>query len=79
MLQSNELITESFLAKLVVKPRPPPFVIASRMNLKTPWDFYKSIFKTYKSDTDKLIDECFETDWPNTKIEKIIKDEHQIE
>jgi len=49
------------------------------MNLKTPWDFYKSIFKTYKSDTDKLIDECFETDWPNTKIEKIIKDEHQID
>ena len=46
------------------------------MNLKTPWDFYKSIFKVYKPDTDKIIDECFEADWPNTKIEKIIKDEH---
>ena len=78
-MQSNEIITESYLAKLIAKPRPSPLVIASRMNLKTPWDFYKSIFKTYKPDTDKIIDECFEYDWPNTKIEKIIKDEHQIE
>lgn len=26
-----------------------------------------------------MIDECFEADWPNTKIEKMIKDERQIE
>lgn len=47
--------------------------------MKTPWDFFKSIFKTYKPDNDKVIEECFEADWPNTKIEKIIKDENQIE
>jgi hypothetical protein len=46
------------------------------LSLKTPWDYYKSIFKAYKIDNDKTIDECFEIDWPQTKIEKIIKDEN---
>lgn len=41
--------------------------------MKTPWDFYKSIFKTYKIDNQSLIDEIFEIDWANTKCEKILK------
>ena len=40
--------------------------------MKTPWDFYKSIFKTYKIDNQSLIDELFEIDWANTKCEKIL-------
>lgn len=46
--------------------------------MKTPWDFYKSVFKTYKQDTPKLLDDCFEIDWLNSKCEKIIKGEEQL-
>ena len=62
-----------------VLPRPPPATLADRELLRTPWDFYKSIFKDYKADNQKLLDDCFEIDWSQTKCEeKVIKGEGEV-
>ena len=58
-------------------PRPPPVRLDGRDALKTPWDFYKSVFKTYKADNKKSMDECFEIDWPMTKLDKFIKNGYE--
>jgi hypothetical protein len=60
-------------------PRPPRFNLAGRESLRTPWDFYKSIFKDYKPDTPKLLNDCFENDWSQTKCDKIIKGDGEFE
>jgi hypothetical protein len=44
-------------------PRPLPVFLAGREKLKTPWDFFKSVFKDYKPDTDAILNDCFEFDW----------------
>lgn len=46
--------------------------------LRTPWDFFKSVFSPYKADDQKLLNSCFEFDWENTKIYKIIKNETEL-
>ena len=38
----------------------------------------KSVFRSYKPDNKRLLDECFEYDWANTKCEKILKKEEEI-
>ena len=50
-------------------------MLDGRDTLKTPWDFYKSVFKTYKSDNKNIIIDCFDIDWPLTKLDKFIKSE----
>lgn len=72
---SKSLITEEFLDKMSVKPRPDPKHPPVRIRPKTPWDFSKSIFAAYKSDTPELLDRCFEADWENSKIPKLVKEE----
>ena len=44
-------------------PRPPAVELAGRKVQLEVWDFYKSVFKDYKPDTEALLAECFETDW----------------
>ena len=73
------LLTETKLASMKCQPRPLPVSLAGRETLKTPWDFFKSIFKTYKPDTRKLLDDCFDIDWAHTKCEKIIRGEGEAE
>lgn len=70
---TKSLITEEFLDKMAVKPRPDPKIPPFRIRPKTPWDFNKSIFAAYKQDTPELLDNCFETDWENSRIPKIVK------
>ena len=55
-----------------------PVNLAGRARLKTPWDFFKSIFKSYRPDNARMLDQCFEIDWETTKCEKLIKDANQI-
>ena len=59
-------------------PRPPPKEYKAREKIKTPWDFFKSVFRDYKPDTQAILDECFEFDWASSKIEKIVKGEEEI-
>mmetsp|Transcript_6029 Transcript_6029/g.5632 ORF Transcript_6029/g.5632 Transcript_6029/m.5632 type:complete len:199 (-) Transcript_6029:158-754(-) len=60
-------------SKLPCIPRPPPKFHEKKERIKTPWDFFKSVFKDYKPDTPKILDECFEFDWNCSKITKLVK------
>ena len=73
IIQNREPITETYLTSMRVIPRPPPVILKGRMKLKTPWDILKSVFKAYKPDNQRIVDDCFEVDWANTKCEKILK------
>ena len=78
IVQFDQPVTSTYLTSMSVIPRPPPVILAGRLKVKTPWDFFKSVFKDYKPDNDKILDDCFEIDWVNTKCEKVIKDDEQI-
>ena len=73
IIQDSRPLTHTYLESMECIPRPPPVALAGRASLKTPWDFAKSIFKPYRADNQKILDECFEIDWSHTKCEKIIK------
>jgi hypothetical protein len=45
--------------------------------IKTPWDVKKSVFRDYIPDNEILLAKCFEFDWSNSKIHKIIKEEKE--
>lgn len=40
----------------------------------TKWSVETSIFRYFPPDTDKLIEECFEFDYQNSKINRLVKD-----
>lgn len=73
------MITKTFLEDSTVIPRPPPRKIKGLRREKTPWDFRKSVFKDYIPDNDSMLTKCFDFDWTNSKIHKIIKDEKEKE
>lgn len=54
-------------------PRPEPKYEPEPPRPKTPWTLEKSIFATYKYDTDEHLAHCFDFDWKCSKIEKMIK------
>ena len=60
-------------------PRPPKKSHDKRKFLKTPWDFFKSVFRDYTHDTTMLLNKCFEFDWEMCKIPRIIKNEGELE
>ena len=64
IVQSKALVSNTFIQEeLNCIPRPQEASLLGRARVKTPWDFYKSVFKTYKSDNPKILDDCFEIDW----------------
>lgn len=73
IIQFNQPLTEAHLASVGCIPRAIPVVLKGRALQKDAWDFFKSVFKDYKPDSAKLLENCFEIDWENTKCEKIIK------
>jgi len=79
VIQSKEVITQYYLEDLTVLPRPPPKKIKGLRREKTPWDFKKSVFKDYIPDNEIMLSRCFEYDWNNSKIPKIVKDEKELE
>lgn len=62
---------------MTVFPRPHLKKIRGLKREKTPWDFKKSIFRDYIPDNEALLTRCFEYDWSNSKLTKIIKDEKE--
>jgi hypothetical protein len=78
LIQSRDLITATYLEDMSVLPRPPPKKIKGLKREKTPWDFKKSVFKDYIPDNELIVAKCFEFDWSNCKIPKVIKDEREL-
>lgn len=77
VIQTQQLITQTYMTSMACIPRPPPKNLKGREKLKTPWDFFKSVFRDYKPDNEALLNDCFEFDWASSKIEKIIKGEEE--
>lgn len=42
------------------------------------WKIEKSVFKDYKPETEELLQNCFETDWRCTRINKFVKSEKDL-
>jgi NLR family CARD domain-containing protein 3 len=79
VIQTKEIITKYYLEDLSCFPRPAPKKIKGLKREKTPWDFKKSVFRDYVPDNELILAKCFEYDWNNSKITKIIKDEKEQE
>ena len=60
-------------------PRPGPKGLGNRSKVRTPWNFSLSVFASYKIDTPKMLNDCFEVDWARTKVDKIVKDPEERE
>ena len=45
---------------------------------KKKWSFETSVFKAWKADHEELIHKCFEFDWSNTRIPKLVKDTEDL-
>lgn len=61
----------------LAKPRPAARDVGQRIKLRTPWSFRLSVFRDYRMDTAKLLANCFEVDWGNSKIEKFLRKEEE--
>lgn len=72
-MQTRSLLSKEVLEGMECVPRPAPKQVLRKDRVKTPWDFFKSVFKDYKPDNAMVLNNCFEFDWGNSKLEKIIK------
>jgi len=70
----NITTDSNYYEDMLSTPRPPKSSLDHTV-AKESWSREKSIFKNYKLDTTNIIKECFETDWENSNITRIIKDE----
>jgi len=60
-------------------PRPGPKGLGNRNKVRTPWDFTLSVFASYKIDSTRLLNDCFEADWNRTKVNRIVKNDEERE
>ena len=77
--QNKAVYNKAYFSELKCMPRPPPKALQRKERVKTPWDFFNSVYKDYKPDNNKLIAEIFEIDWSCCKIPKLIKDQEELE
>ena len=43
--------------------------------IKVPWCFENSIFKDYRKEDEEFLSKCFDKDWNDSRIDKVIKPE----
>ncbi|KAL4496016.1 hypothetical protein ABPG72_015438 [Tetrahymena utriculariae] len=67
---NSMLFTSQYDALFECKPRWPETFF--KINFTNEWTFEKSIFSTFIRDSDSLISECFEFDWENSRLDKIL-------
>lgn len=72
---------QSFFENKECFPRPkrPVFYFEEDDEPEPEWDFRDSIFYGYIPDSKELLAKCFEYDWSNCKIPKIIKNKEELE
>ena len=70
------IISKNWDVAITIRPRPKPRIPGKA--IKPPWDFNKSIFASYKPDNEELLNECFEMDWKNSKMLKLLKKEEEL-
>jgi hypothetical protein len=70
------LFDESFVSQTQILPRTPRerYIPPKGAKLKRKWNFATSIFRTYKKDTEKLLEDTFENDFKLGRYTGFIKD-----
>lgn len=79
VIAENTPITQTIVQQMSWYPRPPPKNLAQRARVKTPWSWFKSVFKDYRRDTPQMLDDWFEFDWSMCKLPRIIKSPDELE
>ena len=51
----------------------------NKRNQKKKWNFKNSIYKDWKKVTEEFVQNCFEFDWSNNKIYRIIKNTNDLQ
>ncbi|KAL4468589.1 hypothetical protein ABPG74_005092 [Tetrahymena malaccensis] len=67
---NSKLFSSQYDALFECKPRWPETFF--KINFTNEWTFEKSIFSTYIRDSDDLISQCFDFDWENSRLDKIL-------
>jgi len=79
IVQTRTIFDQHKIDKMNAVPRPGPKGLGNRNKVRTPWDFSLSVFASYKPDTVRLLTDCFEKDWGNTSVARIVKNEEERE
>lgn len=63
------------VAELHLAPRTPEveYVAPENVVIRPDWKYQYSAFRDYRPENQALLDRCFEVDWENTRIPKIVK------
>ena len=61
-----------FLRMFMVKPRPGKLPDDTRTEVRTPWDFSLSCFRTFRTDNAGLLLKCFELDWSRIRLPRAV-------
>ena len=63
------------IQELNLQPRTPEIIYVAPENvvIRPAWKYQFSAFRDYRADNQALLDRCFEVDWENTRIAKIVK------
>ncbi|CAD8157226.1 unnamed protein product [Paramecium octaurelia] len=74
---ANQVLFDRYVPLVQAKPRETMalFDFSPYLNIaSTKWSVETSIFRYFPPDTDKLIEECFEFDYQNSKINRLVKE-----
>ncbi|CAD8078083.1 unnamed protein product [Paramecium primaurelia] len=74
---SNQVLFDRYVPLVQAKPRETMtlFDFSPYLNVASiKWSVETSIFRYFPPDTDKLIEECFEFDYQNSKINRLVKE-----
>ena len=79
-IRTREMINSEYYEKLKWVPRPVRLRTVEEVIVDKPdWDIKESIFWGYMIDTNDIYVRCFDFDWSNCKIPKIVKDQNELE
>lgn len=72
----KSFFTQYYEPRISVKPRTPreKYIPPKGLKNKRNWNFNNSIFRTYKKDTDLLMENCFESDFSLGRYPGFVKD-----
>lgn len=69
LLDTKILSKADYEPLVIARPRDPETYYPLTQTNK--WTFAVSLFRTYVRDSPELIDSCFETDWADTRLDKL--------
>ena len=69
--EARPVISSSYVEQVVCVPRDGLELLYRVISKPQFWHYEGSLFKNYKRDTPALLDECFEYDWNQTKLQRL--------